>query len=349
MLHSKPVISVTGTNGKGSTVAFCEAILLATGYKTGAYYSPHVFHISERVKINGKPITLATSDSFSFAEFTQQAIDLFNKTKLDAVILEVGIGARLDPVNLLINPDVSVITNVDFDHQDRLGNTLESIGLEKAHLYRSHKPAIFGAENIPHTVLDYASTIKAELFCYKKNFDYKIYDNHWEFNGSKVSYKNLPLPFLTLHNAAVALETLSHFGFPVSEQAIQIGLKTANLPGRFKIIAEPVMQIFDVAHNPSSALLLAKKLSKLPCEGKTFAVVDIRHDKDISGTLKPLLNTVDVWLVGSKIIGAYLPDSVLFQDIDEAYQSALKLAGPKDRVVIFGSFKTVGALCFDKS
>lgn len=349
MLHSKPVISVTGTNGKGSTVAFCEAILLAAGYKTGAYYSPHVFDPSERFKINGQGISGIPCDSFE--NMTQAAIDLFSQKNLnlDAMLFEVGIGARLDPVNLLIEPDVSVITNVDFDHQDRLGNNLESIGFEKAHLYRPHKPAIFGAENIPQSVLNYASTIKAELFCYKKNFDYKIYENHWEFNSSKVSYKNLPLPILTLHNAAIALETLSHFELPISEQAIQMGLRTANLPGRFKITAEPVMQIFDVAHNPASALLLAEKLKKLPCEGKTFAVVDIREDKDIPGTLRPLLKIVDGWLVANKTIGAYLPDSVLFQDIDEAYQSALKRAGPKDRVVVFGSFKTVGALCPDKN
>ncbi|MDX2163875.1 MAG: Mur ligase family protein [Gammaproteobacteria bacterium] len=349
MIHSKSVISVTGTNGKGSTVAFCEAILLAAGYRVGAYYSPHVFHISERVKINGKPITLPTSDNFNFAEFTQQAIDLFNETPLDAVILEVGIGGRLDPVNLLIEPDVSGITNVEFDHQDRLGNTLESIGFEKAHLYRPHKPAIFGAENIPKSVLDYAKKIQTELSCYKKDFNYKIYGNQWEFSSHKITYKNLPLPILTLHDAAIALEALSYLPLDINYDAICEGLRLANLPGRFKIITEPVMQIFDVAHNPASALLLAEKLKQLPCEGKTFAVVDIREDKDISGTLRPLLNMVDGWFVGSQVIGAYLPDSVLFSDIGKAYQSALKQMGPKDRILVFGSFKTVGALCPDKN
>ena len=177
MLHSKPVISVTGTNGKGSTVAFCEAMLLAAGYNIGAYYSPHVFDPSERFKINNQPIKNIPCDSFR--NMTHAAIELFNQSDLDALLFEVGIGARLDPVNLLIEPDVSVITNVDFDHQDKLGHNLESIGFEKAHLYRPNKPAIFGAENIPDSVVNYAKKIQAELSCYRKDFDYKIYDNHF--------------------------------------------------------------------------------------------------------------------------------------------------------------------------
>ncbi|HEV2613780.1 MAG TPA: Mur ligase family protein [Gammaproteobacteria bacterium] len=360
MLHSKPVITVTGTNGKGSTVAFCEAILLAAGYKIGAYYSPHVFHSSERVKINNKPISLLDSENFTFQEITHKAIELFNQSDLDALVLEVGIGGRLDAVNLLVEPDVSVITNIDFDHQDKLGHTREEIGLEKAYVYRPNKPSIYGSEYIPESVINYAQKINARLLRYKQAFDYKVYENHWEFfsNNKEINYKNLPIPYLTLHDAAIALEALSHFPLKISLENIQQGLKSAYLPGRFKVISKPVLQIFDVAHNPSSAVLLSQKLAKLPCEGKTIGVVGMLKDKDIPGTLKPLINVVDDWMVGSlddprgatcDQVGAYLPNSVLFQDIHEAYQAALKLAGPKDRVVIFGSFRTVGALCPDRS
>jgi len=311
-----------------------------------------VFDPSERIKINNTPVRGLLSDSQDFLEKTHIALKEFDKHSLDVVILEVGIGGRLDPVNLLVEPDISVITNIDFDHQERLGNSLDQIGLEKAHVYRPNKPSIFGSEFIPKSVIDYAHKINTELFRYNINFSYKVYEDHWEFISHKknINYKNLPMPdYLTLHNAVIALETLSHLPLNITREHIKQGLTSAYLPGRFKIISHPVTQIFDVAHNPASALLLADKLKKLPCEGKTFSVVDIKLDKDIPGTLKPLLNTVDTWLVGSKTIGAYLPNSVLFDDIHIAYQQALKLAGPKDRVVIFGSFRTVGALCPDRN
>jgi dihydrofolate synthase/folylpolyglutamate synthase len=361
MLHSKPVLIVTGTNGKGSTLAFCEAILLAAGYKVGAYYSPHVFNPNERIKINNKPTLEVIPENFSFEKLTQKAITLFNQTDLDALLFEVGIGGRLDPVNLLIDPDVSVITNVDYDHQDRLGNSLEEIGLEKAHVCRPNKPSIFGSEHIPNSVLDYAKKINSQLYSYKKDFEYKIYENHWEFFNNTICYKNLPMPRLTLHDAAIALQALSYFPLKISLDAIKSGLETATLPGRFKVIvntATQVTQIFDVAHNPASARLLSEKLDKLPFEGKTIAVLGMLKDKDIAGTIKPLFEKVDQWVVGSlkdpraascHEIGAYLPNSVLFEDIHEAYLYALNLANPKDRVVIFGSFRTVGALCPDQN
>lgn len=359
MRQSKSVISVTGTNGKGSVIALCEAILLAAGYKVGAYYSPHVFDIGERIKINNIFYYLDSPViPFDFRQFTQGAIDLFNQQHLDVVLLEVGIGARLDPVNLLIEPDISVITNVDLDHQDKLGDSLDSIGFEKAHLYRPHKPAIFGAENIPKTVVNYAEKIQAELLCYKKDFKYEIYDDHWEFINHNVTYENLPLPILTLHDAAIALETLSHLPVEMSRDAICHGLRTANLPGRFKIMTEPVMQIFDIAHNPAAALQLYNNLEKIPCRGKTYAVVGMLADKDIAGTLHPFKNRVQKWFVGTlddpraacaQQIGACLSNSVLFEDIHEAYQCALAEATPHDRLVIFGSSRTVGALCPDKN
>ncbi len=356
MLHSKPVISVTGTNGKGSVLAFCESILLAQGYRVGAYYSPHVFDPSERFKINGQRISGIPCDSFE--TMTNVAVELFNKTELDALLFEVGIGARLDPVNICVEPDVSVITNIDFDHQDKLGNTLESIGFEKAHIYRPHKPAIFGAHHIPDSVVNYAQKIQAELFCYHKNFNYKIYENQWEFSNHKIHFKNLPLPNLSIHNAAIALETLCHFSLPVSEDAVHAGLKKANLPGRFKIISEPVTQIFDVAHNPGSALLLYEKIKAFPCQGKTYAVLGMLNDKDIAGTVKPFESMVERWFVGtlndpraatSEAIGAHVANSVLFDDILTAYHEALSVAKKEDRIIIFGSFRTVGALCPDKN
>lgn len=365
MYLNKPVITITGTNGKGSCAAVCEAILSAQGYKVGCYTSPHLVKFNERIRYNNQS---ASDDEIQkaykdidpnlgyFQQATQAALKIFETKNLDAYILEVGIGGRLDPVNLNIEPDVSVITSIDFDHMDRLGNTRESIGLEKAHIFRANKPAICGDENLPDSVQQYADTIKANLFVYNLDYFFEEFSDHWNWWNKNIVYKNLVLPKLYIQNTATALQALSVFPLKISREAIDMGLEKAFLPGRFQVIYKPILQIFDVAHNAASARLLAKNLNRLnkscPTE-KTIAVVGMLKDKDISATLEPILPLVDIWHVATvddprgasnKEMAKYVDNSILFDSPIQAYQAALEKAGPNDCIIVFGSFRTVGEI-----
>jgi dihydrofolate synthase/folylpolyglutamate synthase len=361
MYLNKPVITITGTNGKGSCAAICEAILLAQGYKIGCYTSPHLIKFNERIRVNGQAATdediklayLNIGKNLGyFEQATLAALEIFKSKNLDAYILEVGIGGRLDPVNR-IEPDISVITSIDLDHQDRLGNTREEIGFEKAHIFRSGKPAICGDKNIPESVIKYAKKIKADLTSYQQDYFYEINQNNWKFWNKNISYENLPIPDLYIQNAAIALQALSYFPLPISRKAINPGLKKAYLSGRFQIIDKPVLQIFDVAHNAASAKLLAQRLELIKSQGKTIAVIGMLKDKDIAATISPLLPWVDIWHAASiqdprgassLEMAKFLPESEKFDSPILAYQAALKKAGPEDRVVVFGSFRTVGEI-----
>jgi len=367
MYLNKPVITITGTNGKGSCAAVCEAILSAQGYKVGCYTSPHLVKFNERIRYNNQS---ASDDEIQkayididpnlgyFQQATQAALKIFESKNLDAYILEVGIGGRLDPVNLSVEPDVSIITSIDLDHMDRLGATREKIGFEKAHIFRSGKPAICGDENVPDSVRQYADKIKADLYYYKQNYFFEEFSDHWNWWNKSIRYENLALPKLYIQNIAAALQALSVFPCDISREAINIGLEKAFLPGRFQIISKPILQILDVAHNPASARLLAKRLKLLSCEGKTIAVIGMLKDKDIEGTLVPMLNLVDIWHVATiddprgascVEIAKFIPNkSILFDNPTLAYQAALEKAAPNDRIIVFGSFRTVGEIMGEK-
>ena len=311
---SCPVITISGTNGKGSCVAILEAILMAAGYRVGAYTSPHLFQFNERIKINGVAIddtnlclslakvAQAQDDiPLTYFEFTTlAALQIFQHAKLDVLILEVGLGGRLDAVNI-IAADVAVITAVDIDHIEWLGHDRESIGREKAGIFRQGKVAICGDEQVPVSVIETAINLGTSLYQLNKDFFYQETATDWNWEGAETKFEQLPKPRLKLQNAATALMVLAQLQqrLPVDEVAIRQGLLKAALIGRFQcFFQDRIEYIFDVAHNPHAARWLAEQLQTRPCQGRTLAVVGMLADKDINATLAAVAPQIDVWCVG---------------------------------------------------
>jgi len=394
-----PVITVAGTNGKGSSVAFLEAIFTAAGYTVGAYTSPHLLRFNERIRIANQMVSDAAlvqafekveqcrgEIALTYFEFTTlAALCLFQAVKLDVLVLEVGLGGRLDAVNL-IAPDVAVITSIALDHMDWLGETREAIGYEKAGIFRADKPAVCGDPDPPETVLNTAKRLAAPLYCIETDFNFKVTSSTaWTWRHQEVCYDNLPMPSLPVQNAATVLMVVYCLRerLQVSETSIAQGLKIASLPGRFQIFPGSAdgssamrasgprsrhpqgekenlipQTILDVAHNPAAAHYLAKRLKALPQVKKTYAVVSILSDKDIIETLRPLLGIVSVWYVATlelprgstaekmanclQTLGVAAYDIRLAESVIAAYKQALNEAHPEDRILVFGSFHTVG-------
>ncbi|WP_318470620.1 bifunctional tetrahydrofolate synthase/dihydrofolate synthase [Photobacterium leiognathi] len=364
------VITVAGTNGKGSTCAMLEAILIEAGYKVGVYSSPHLVRYNERVRINNQElddsehtkafasVEAARGDiSLSLFEFgTLSALTLFKNHQVDVVVLEVGLGGRLDATNI-VDHDVSVITSLAIDHVDWLGDNIDVIGYEKAGIFRSGKPAICGQPHPPATVPAHADDIGAELYQVGYQFEYQVEDNHWNWQCGAFDLTLLPLPNLPLPNAATALMALGAAELDISEENIINGLKKAQLPGRMQRVSEQPLIIMDVAHNPHSAEYFANQLSKIKQkEGKNkiHAVVAMLHDKDIASTIAAMRDTVDDWypasLTGPRAATAeeilqHLPaNCVGFDKPESAFDQALTQAGEDDMVIVFGSFYTVGQI-----
>ncbi|WP_305838893.1 bifunctional tetrahydrofolate synthase/dihydrofolate synthase [Photobacterium leiognathi] len=364
------VITVAGTNGKGSTCAMLEAILIEAGYKVGVYSSPHLVRYNERVRINNQElddsehtkafasVEAARGDiSLSLFEFgTLSALTLFKNHQVDVVVLEVGLGGRLDATNI-VDHDVSVITSLAIDHVDWLGDNIDVIGYEKAGIFRSGKPAICGQPHPPATVPAHADDIGAELYQVGYQFEYQVEDNHWNWQCGAFDLTQLPLPNLPLPNAATALMALGAAELDISEENIINGLKKAQLPGRMQRVSEQPLIIMDVAHNPHSAEYFANQLSKIKQkEGKSkiHAVVAMLHDKDIASTIAAMRDTVDDWypasLTGPRAATAeeilqHLPaNCVGFDKPESAFDQALTQAGEDDMVIVFGSFYTVGQI-----
>ncbi|PSV10575.1 bifunctional tetrahydrofolate synthase/dihydrofolate synthase [Photobacterium leiognathi subsp. mandapamensis] len=364
------VITVAGTNGKGSTCAMLEAILIEAGYKVGVYSSPHLVRYNERVRINNQElddsehtkafasVEAARGDiSLSLFEFgTLSALTLFKTHQVDVVVLEVGLGGRLDATNI-VDHDVSVITSLAIDHVDWLGDNIDVIGYEKAGIFRSGKPAICGQPHPPATVPAHADDIGAELYQVGYQFEYLVEDNHWNWQCGAFDLTQLPLPNLPLPNAATALMALGAAELDISEENIINGLEKAQLPGRMQRVSEQPLIIMDVAHNPHSAEYFANQLSKIKQkEGKNkiHAVVAMLHDKDIASTIAAMRYTVDDWypasLTGPRAATAeeilqHLPaNCVGFDKPESAFDQALTQAGEDDMVIVFGSFYTVGQI-----
>ncbi|WP_318461200.1 bifunctional tetrahydrofolate synthase/dihydrofolate synthase [Photobacterium leiognathi] len=364
------VITVAGTNGKGSTCAMLEAILIEAGYRVGVYSSPHLVRYNERVRINNQElddsehtkafasVEAARGDiSLSLFEFgTLSALTLFKTHQVDVVVLEVGLGGRLDATNI-VDHDVSVITSLAIDHVDWLGDNIDVIGYEKAGIFRSGKPAICGQPHPPATVPAHADDIGAELYQVGYQFEYQVEDNHWNWQCGAFDLTQLPLPNLPLPNAATALMALGAAELDISEENIINGLKKAQLPGRMQRVSEQPLIIMDVAHNPHSAEYFANQLSKIKQkEGKSkiHAVVAMLHDKDIASTIAAMRDTVDDWypasLTGPRAATAedilqHLPaNCVGFDKPESAFDQALTQAGEDDMVIVFGSFYTVGQI-----
>jgi dihydrofolate synthase/folylpolyglutamate synthase len=373
---SFPIITVAGTNGKGSTCAMLEAVLLAAGYRVGLYSSPHLLRYNERVRINGEEasdealceafaaVERARGEvSLTYFEFgTLAAVWLFARAGLDAAILEVGLGGRLDAVNAF-DTDCAVLTSVDFDHMDYLGDSRSVIGFEKAGIFRAGKPAICGEFDVPHSVLDHAGKIGADLRRIGPDFGYDGLElNQWRFASRDGLRLSLPYPALRgayqLSNASACLAALEQLRpwLPVAHDDIRRGLLEAAVPGRFQVLPGRPQRIFDVAHNPHAAKALAENLRAMPPTGKIFAVFAMLRDKDIAGVVRAMKEQVDLWLVAgigqprgasAEVLLRVLEQEGLekgaeaFPSVADAYRHACAKAAEDDKIVVFGSFYTV--------
>jgi dihydrofolate synthase/folylpolyglutamate synthase len=383
---SCPVITIGGTNGKGSTCAMLESILLQGGYHVGLYTSPHLIHFNERARINGEiagdealcaafeKVEAARRDiSLTYFEFSTLAILLlFVEAGLDAVILEVGLGGRLDAVNI-IDADVSIVTSVDLDHQDYLGDTREAIGFEKAGIYRAGRVAICSDPAPPASLIDHATKIGADLWLFGRDFNYSGDRQQWNYGGRSLRRNSLAYPSLRganqLLNASAALAALEALRdrLPLGAQEVRNGLVMVELPGRFQVLPGRPQVILDVAHNPHAAATLAQNLDNMGFFPFTYAIFGAMSDKDVLGVISHLKDKIDHWyLTGLPLDRAadtqYLADCLRqagvkestdkgaectirhFPSPQEAFIEAKRIASENDRIVVFGSFLTVAGV-----
>jgi dihydrofolate synthase / folylpolyglutamate synthase len=381
-----PVITVGGTNGKGSTCALLESILLQAGYRVGLYTSPHLIDFNERVRLNGEPVTDAAlleqfasveaqrhDVSLTYFEFTTlAALRLFSQAALDVVILEVGLGGRLDAVNV-IDADVAIVTSVDIDHVEFLGNTREKIGFEKAGIFRSGRSAICSDPVPPQSLIDHASEIGADLWLFGRDFSYAGDKQQWNFGGRVQRRNSLAYPGLRganqLLNASAALAALEVLRqrLPVSAQEVRNGLVMVDLPGRFQVLPGRPTLILDVAHNPHAAAALAQNLDHMGFHAYTYAVFGAMQDKDLDGVIAQLKSRIDHWCVTDlpparaatasalkeRLLGAGIVPSAsagsersieVFATPADAFAYARGKAGENDRIAVFGSFLTVAGV-----
>jgi len=370
------VVTVAGTNGKGSCVAMLDAILRAAGYRVGCYTSPHLLRYNERIRVDGEEVGDAAicrafdridqargETSLTYFEFgTLAVLDIFTSNTLDIVILEVGLGGCLDAVNI-IDPDVALITSIDLDHTDWLGDDLEQIALEKAGILRADRPAVFGGVNPPLSLLQYAAKLNTPLAVAGDDFGFETAGSSgWSWHNATQHFEDLPLPALAgacqLLNAAAVLQVISLLPerMDINPGAISQGLQHIELAGRFQVILGPVELILDVAHNPAAARVLADSLQKLPCQGRTLALFGMLADKDVAAIVKILAPHVDSWFLATlederglsandlqlQINTLDIPvQTHIAASVDMAYEMALDCATGGDRVLVFGSFFTV--------
>ncbi len=374
---AKKVISIAGTNGKGSTVAFVESIARAAGWKVGAYTSPHLLAYNERVRIDGTDATdadlvagfeavdAARGDTpLTYFEYgTLCALWLFQRRRRDLAVLEVGLGGRLDAVNL-IDADVAVVTTVDIDHQDWLGNDREAIGFEKAGIARAWKPLVLGEDDPPSSVLGHAYAIGASAIRANCDFFFERIDaGRWRWR--EVGYSvDLPPPALAapaqLRNGATAIAALRALGKPIPKAAMQAGIAAAQVAGRLqRFERDGIEVVVDVGHNPQAARELAAWLRHAPITGRTFAVFAALADKDVAGVVAALAAGIDRWFLAGLVEAGPRGEDVAalarrlggmtaargsqHPDVAAALASARSEAGAGDRILVFGSFHTVAA------
>jgi dihydrofolate synthase/folylpolyglutamate synthase len=377
-----PVITVAGTNGKGSTVAYLEAIYRAAGYKAGCYTSPHLVCFNERVRIDGENVADSVlchafekveaaryGVQLTYFEFTTlAALQVLFAAELDVIVLEVGLGGRLDAVNI-IDPAVAIVTAVGLDHQAWLGDTRELIGHEKAGIFRSNVPAVCAETSPPKSVAAYAQQIGAPLYRAGKEYRFKPGKTSWSWQGMGARYNTLQWPGIRgkhqIANAAgsIAAVQLLLSRLPVTEQAINKGLSQPALHGRTEVVDGTPQLVLDVAHNPQATTELANMLSSLDVEKgdrlRTVAVIGMLKDKDIESSLRPMTNIVQRWyavdLPGPRAATAQQLADILrkmqkdsdvstYASVPAAFEAALAEASGVTRVVIFGSFLTVGGI-----
>lgn len=381
-----PTIVVGGTNGKGSTCTFLEKIYLAAGYQVGLHISPEIIRFNERARINGIEISdelliegfeaveyarniVHPAITLTYFEFTSLAImQIFANLKLDVVIFEVGLGGRLDAMNIL-DHDSAVVTSIDLDHINYLGNNREVIGLEKAGIFRSFRPAICSDPTPPKSIIQYAEKINASLSLINRDFSYQIKDTHWDWNGLTKKISHIPHPGLRgehqYRNASAALAVIESLrtNLNVSEIAIRKGVESATIKGRFQTISKQPTIILDVGHNPHATTALARNLVKSDPQSKIYALVGMMSDKDISGSVEPLMKIVDQWhcvdlpstraakgLHIKKVIETHSKTNSLLNTIEThdspltAYQDLINIMDKRDQLIVFGSFVTVAGI-----
>ena len=371
-----PVIIVGGTNGKGSTCAMLEAVLLAAGYRVGTYSSPHLLRYNERVRINGREdpdaqlaagfaaVERVRGDTSltNFEYATLAAWASFAVAGLDVLVLEVGLGGRLDAVNVF-DPDLSIVTSVALDHTDLLGDSREQIGWEKAHIFRSGRPAICADPDPPASLVRYAQSIGADLRLAGRDFGFDGDQQQWRFRGRTWQRGGLAYPALRganqLLNASAALAALEALSerLPVSAGAIREGFANVTLTGRFQALPGKPLVILDVAHNPHAAAVLATNLGSMERFARTIAVFGMLRDKDVAGVIGRMHDQIDVWHVATTpgprgstaaalmyLLDQRGADAYPHEDLPGAWRAAREAAGEADRIVVFGSFLTVSAV-----
>jgi dihydrofolate synthase/folylpolyglutamate synthase len=375
-----PVVVVAGTNGKGSTAATLAALLQSCGLRVGLFTSPHLVRYNERVQINGAAASDAAlvaaferieaargSVTLTFFEYnTLAALEVFRQAALGAMVLEVGLGGRLDAVNI-IDADVAVLCSIGIDHREWLGSTLEQIGAEKAGIFRRAQNVVLGSPAMPASVWRAARELECRVWTAERQFSWRIHGDGsgaepWDYSCELCTLQDLPAPALAgavqYRNASSALTALQLLAVAgaCDQRRIAHGLAAVALPGRFQVVPGEVEWILDVAHNEPAAQVLAAALAARPCEGKSFAVAGMLADKDVAAVASTLDPLIDHWLLAgiddeprgleAGALQARLPPLrgtiELARDTEAACARARALSAPRDRVIVFGSFHVVG-------
>ena len=369
------VFHVAGTNGKGSSVAMLAALLRGAGMSVGCYTSPHVREFNERIRLNGSDasdeaivaaferVEAAREDvPLSYFEYgTLAALVEFSASDLDAAILEVGMGGRLDAVNA-VEPTAGLITNIALDHCNWLGNDIETIAREKAGIMRADKPVVYGSKDMPASIADRADATGARLVAAGRDFDWSVDGNRWSWRGSGRELRDLQLPSLPgrhqISNAAavLALCEAAGFGELLDVDSVDRALGAIRLDGRMQSIESDPRWLLDVAHNPAAAEALAEMLRNNPAEGSTVAVIGLLDDKDVEGVVEPLVGIVDEWIAVAADSARAIPANELARQvanrsnaaclvadsIADGVDRASAIAADADRILVTGSFYVVG-------
>ena len=368
------VITVAGTNGKGSTVAYIDALFRAAGKHAGRFTSPHLVRYNERICVDGvearddeliaafERIDAARgTTTLTFFEYNAlAALDVFARREVDVTVLEVGLGGRLDATNI-VDADVGVLCSIGLDHVDWLGDSIEQIGREKAGIFRAGRPAVLGSGHMPESVWQAIDAVGARAVAPGRDYHVRVRGDRWDFESQPLTLRELPAPSLDgVHQfgnaaAAVAAVVFGEFDLFMSHEVVARALRNVNIAGRFQRIPGEVEWILDVAHNVPAAEILRDNLRRLPRARRTLAVCGILGDKDIRGITATLAEDVDAWIlaklagpraVSAEQIAQQLPAnaSVLARtaDVAEACRVARSHARAQDRVLVFGSFLTVG-------
>jgi dihydrofolate synthase/folylpolyglutamate synthase len=367
------VVTVAGTNGKGSTVAYLDALFRAAGRRSGRFTSPHLRRYNERICVDDIEATDAEliesferidaargATTLTFFEYNAlAALDHFRRRTVEVAVLEVGLGGRLDATNI-IDADVGVVTSIGLDHVEWLGATLAEIGREKAGIFRRNRPAVLGSADLPASVHEVITAVGARPVVAGRDFSVRRHAAGWDFESGTLALRDLPPPALAgihqVDNAAMALAAVvaGEFGIALTHERVSAALRSVRVAGRFQILPGPVEWILDVAHNVPAALVLRENLRALP-KRRTIAVCGILGDKDISGIAAALQDDIQEWILvgleggralGTQELAARLPPGTAItaqaSDVASGCRQARAAAAPGDRVLVFGSFLTVG-------